>query len=370
MKFSCEKAQLISCVARAAKVAGTKNAIPALEGLLFEVSDKIHITGYDLKTGIKTALTADITQEGSIILNARLFGEIIRKLPDDVVTITADDKNMATIRCGMSEFNIMGTPAEDFPELPVVDTDDAIYIPQNILKSMISQTIFAISDDESRPIHTGTLFEIRAGTLLLVSVDGYRLALRKESLDKSNMDICKFVVPGNALAEVEKIASDTEDLVKITLGSKHVMFNIDDTMIVSRRLEGEFINYEQVIPADSKIILTADRKELIDAVERVSLIINDKVKSPIHCVFEDGLVQLSAMTNLGKASDRCMLKGDCPESMEIGFNNKYILDALKTAPADEISIHLNTSISPCVIKPADGGDNFTYLVLPVRLKAE
>lgn len=367
MKFSCEKALLVSAVTATSKVASSKSAIPALEGLLFEALDNIKITGYDLKTGIKTELPADITEPGDIVLNARLFGEIIRKLPDDIVTIETDDKNIATIRCGMSEFNIMGTPAGDYPELPSVDTENSIYVPQNILKAMIAETIFAVSDNESRPIHTGTLFEINGDTLTLVSVDGYRLALRREKLEKADLDICSVVIPGTALAEVEKIASDTEELVKITLGSKHILFTLDSTVVISRRLEGEFINYKQIIPEKSRISLTADRKNLIAAVERVSLIISDKVKSPVHCVFGDERVKLSAVTALGKASDECPLAGD-GENMEIGFNNKYLLDALKTAPADEIQINLETGITPCVIRPAGDKDNFTYLVLPVRLK--
>jgi len=251
-----------------------------------------------------------------------------------------------------------------------VDEQNTIYIPQNVLGRMISETIFAVSDNESRPVHTGSLFELENSTLTIVSVDGYRLALRREKLERADMADCTFIVPGSALSEVEKIASDSDDVVKISLGSKHILFSIGNTIVISRRLEGDFLNYRQAIPQTNKIQLTVDKKMFMGAVERVSLIISEKLKSPVRCVFGDGLVRLSTATALGKASDECKIAGD-GNDLEIGFNNKYLLDALKAAPADMVRISLGTSVSPCVICPMDDSeaDNFTYLVLPVRLKA-
>lgn len=262
-----------------------------------------------------------------MVINARLFGEIIRKLPDDVVSISVDEKYMTHIACGMSEFDIMGIPAADYPELPSVDYQNSIYVPEATLKAMISQTLFAVSTNEARPIHTGSLFELENGQLTIVSVDGYRLALRREAIEKSEIENCSFVVPGTALSEVEKIASDGEELVKITLGSKHIMFTIGGTILISRRLEGEFLNYKNSIPKTSKYSIVAEKKDLIDAVDRVSLIISDKLKSPVRCVFEDGCLKVYTQTALGRASDECAVTGD-GEGLEIGFNNKYILDAL------------------------------------------
>jgi len=370
MKFSCEKAQLLSAITVTSKVASSKSAVPALEGLLLEAEGTLlKISGYDLKTGIKTEVPAEVTVTGAIVLNARLLGEIIRRLPDDVVLFVVNEDNMATIVCGPSEFHILGTPASDYPELPSVDAQNAIYIPQATLKRMIAGTLFAVSDNESRPVHTGSLFELEANVLTIVSVDGYRLALRRERLEeKAHMSDCSFVVPGNALNEVEKIASDSEELIQLTLGSKHILFAIGDTVVISRRLEGEFLNYRQAIPQGNKLQLTVDKRALIDAVERVSLIISEKLKSPVRCVFSDGKVRLFTTTALGKATDECLIVGDGNE-LEIGFNNKYLLDALKAAPADRVTISLGTSVSPCVLWPEDEGESFTYLVLPVRLKA-
>jgi len=368
MKFSCEKAQLLSAISITSKVASAKSAIPALEGLLLEAATTLRISGYDLKTGIKTEIPAEVTQVGSIVLNARLLGEIIRKLPDDSILFSVEENNMTTITCGFSTFNIMGTPATDYPELPSVDSQSAIYIPQKTLKSMISETIFAVSDNESRPVHTGSLFELEQGIITVISVDGYRLALRREKLDRAEMEDGSFVVPGNALGEVEKIVSDSEDLVKVALGEKHILFSIDETVVISRRLEGEFLNYRQAIPQNNKFHITVDKRALMASVERVSLIISEKLKSPVRCLFTEGQIKLSTATALGKASDECHISGDGGD-LEIGFNDKYILDALKAAPADTVKISLNTSVSPCVISSTEEDGNFTYMVLPVRLKA-
>ena len=368
MKFSCEKSQLLSAISITSKVASAKSAVPALEGLLLEAGELLKLSGYDLKTGIKTEVPAEVTTKGAIVLNARLLGDIIRKLPDDIVTISIAEGNMATITCGPSKFNIPGTPASDYPELPSVDGQSAIHIPQNTLKRMIGETIFAVSDNESQPIHTGSLFELEGKTLTIVSVDGFRLALRREQLEKAEMENCSFVVPGSALGEVEKIASDSDETVKLVLGSKHILFMIGSTIVISRRIEGNFLNYKQVIPQGNKIQVTVEKRSFIDAVERVSLIINEKLKSPVRCVFADGEVNLFTATALGKATDTCKIAGD-GKNLEIGFNNKYLIDALKAAPADTVAVSLGTNVSPCVITPTDGADKFTYLVLPVRLKA-
>lgn len=370
MKFSCEKSLLQSAISIASRTAAVKSAIPSLEGLLIEaINEKIHITGYDLKTGIRTAVPADITETGNIVINSRLFGEIIRKLPDDVVNIDIDENLMIRITCGMSEFNIVGISAEDYPDLPSVDYNNSVFLPEKTMKDMISQTIFAVSDNEARPIHTGALFEIEENSLTMVAIDGYRLALRKEVISKDETNIKKFVVPGTALNEVEKILSDSEELVKITVGSKHIMFIIGTTMLITRRLEGEFLNYRNTIPKSNKYIISAVKRDVITAVDRVSLIISDRVKSPVRFTFSLNKLKVRTATPLGKANDECDVQGD-GEELEIGFNNKYMLEALRAAPSDKIKMELSSGISPCIITPEDGSDKFLYMILPVRLKNE
>ena len=368
MKFSCEKTQLLAAIVVSGKVASSKSTVAALEGLLLDAGEMLSITGYDLKTGIQTKVPAQVDVPGKIVLNARLFGEIIRKLPEDVVSVEVDDNYMANITCGQSKFHVMGIAAEDYPALPLVDEENSFYMPQKTLKQMIAQTIFAISDNESRPIHTGSLFEVEENTLTIVSVDGYRLALRRETLEQITLTEKSFVVPGTALNEVEKIATDSDDELKISIDSKHILFTIGDIIVVSRRLEGEFLNYKQAIPQTNKIALTVDKRLFINAVDRVSLMISEKLKSPVRCLFLDGKVELHTNTALGKANDMFNVKGD-GENLEIGFNHRFLLEALKATPTDEITISLGTSVSPCVIHAVDGSDAFTYLVLPVRLQA-
>jgi DNA polymerase-3 subunit beta len=369
MKFTVEKNLLQSAIVTASRASAVKSAVPALEGLLIEASGgNIRISGYDLKTGIITTVPADVVTEGSIVLSARLFGDIIRKLPDNIVSFTADENLMAKIECGMSEFQILGTSSADYPDLPTVDYPKSLALTEKNLKSMIAQTNFAVSDNESRPIHTGALFEAENGMLTMVAIDGFRLALRREQLSKSDASPLSFVVPGTALSEVEKILTDSENLVSVMLGSKHIMFVISGTVLISRRLEGEFYNYKITIQHVEKYRIIADRRTVVDAVERVSLIISDKLKSPVRCTFDDGVLKLLSSTALGRASDECQVKGD-GEGLEIGFNNKYLLEALKAAPADTIQFNISSGISQCTIVPADGSNNFLYMILPVRLKA-
>lgn len=368
MKFSCEKALLQAAISTTSRAVSPKSSIPALEGILLEAGSDLRLTGYNLETGIRTIVPADIREEGTLVLGARLFGEIVRKLPDDIVTFQVENY-MVNIKCGMSEFNILGTDPEEFPELPTVEYQNSLILPQSRLKAMISQTLFAVSDNESRPIHTGSLFEVDSEGLTIVSVDGYRLALRHESIDKKEgAETFSFVVPGAALSEVEKICSDVDEPASVTQGARHVMFKVGDTMLVSRRLEGEFLAYRQAIPRNNTIHVEGDTRALLSSIDRVSLIISDKLKSPLRCVFGSNLLKISTKTAIGDAYDECPLSGN-GGGLEIGFNNKYLMDALKAAPADKVRLELTTGVSPCVILPTEGEENFLYMVLPVRLKA-
>ena len=369
MKFSCEKYILQQAISTAARCAASKSPIPALEGLLVEAGQEVRVTGYDLKKGIYTKFSADVAEAGSIVLNARLFGEIVRNLPDGIVTVAVENGFQTTITCEASAFSIMGTDSGEYPELPSVERQSGISIPQNVLSKMIHQTIFAVSDNESRPVYTGSLFEVKDNNLIVVAVDGYRLAMRKESVEAADVEECSFIVPGSALNDVEKLCAEKDEKVSITVGAKHISFVIDDTVLITRRLEGEFLNYSKSVPNEFGIIVEADREDLMRSVSRVSLIIDEKTKNPIRLSVTSGRLLLHCVTGIGSGGDECVIKNIAGDSIVIGFNNRYLLDALKAAPTDNVRIGFNSPSAPCVVLPADGSDNFAYMILPVRIRS-
>lgn len=368
MKISCEKYLLQSACGIASRAVAGKSPIPALEGLLLQAREQLTVTGYDLKKGIYTQMEADVKEQGSVVVGARLFGEMIRRLPDGIVTISKDINNNVNVKCGKSEFNFMGISAEDYPEMPVVDGVNNIALPQKILGSMINQTIFAVADNDMRPIYTGALFDIEGEELTLVAVDGYRMAKRCEKLELAKMENCSFVVPGSALSDIERICGDSEELVKISVGAKHISFSIGETVVVSRRLEGEFLNYKKSIPDSFKYTVKVDRGEFMSAIDRVALIVSERNTSPVRMSFNDGSIDCLCVTPIGRAEDICACEGS-GEGLQIGFNDRYLKDALKAAAKEELHVCLNSASSPCIITAADGSDNFTYMILPVRLHA-
>lgn len=368
MRFSCEKALLQNAVSITGRAVAQKSSIPALEGLLLRAGNELTVSGYNMSTGIRTKISAAVAEEGDIVLNARLFGDIIRRMPDDTVTISADERLTVHLSCGDADFDISGLSAADYPDLPEVEDEYSISLPRKTLRSMIEETSFAVSTNESRPVHTGALFEINEKGLTMVAVDGFRLAVRREPLESISGGAFSFVAPGAALNEVKSICGDVEETASLTLGKRHILFEAGDTELICRRLEGEFLDYKNAIPRTNPISVTADTKSLIESIDRVSVVISDKLKSPVRCVFEHDKVLLSAKTGNGEAKDVCRLSGD-GGGLEIGFNNRYLMEALRYAPADTVKIELNTGVSPAIIVPSDGKDHFLYMVLPVRLKS-
>ncbi len=368
MKFSCEKVLLQSAITVASRAVAQKSSIPALEGLLIHADRELTVSGYNMQTGIRTRVSAEVSAGGDIVLNARLFGDIIRRMPDDVVTFTADDKQMVHLSCGDADFDILGLSAADYPDLPEVEDEYAVSIQQKTLRAMIEEVAFAVSTNESRPVHTGALFEITDKGLTMVAVDGFRLAVRREPLEKIEGGAFSFVAPGAALNEVKGICGDVEDLASVTLGKRHILFEVGSTELICRRLEGEFLDYKNAIPRKNPISIIADTKSLIQSIDRVSVVISEKLKSPVRCMFENDKVFLSAKTGNGEAKDVCRVAGD-GGGLEIGFNNRYLMEALRYAPADMVRIELNTGVSPAIIVPTDGEEKFLYMVLPVRLKS-
>ncbi len=367
MKFTCEKYLLQSAVNISSRATASKSPIEELEGLLLEAGECLRVTGYDLKKGIYSKAEADVTEPGSVVLNAKLFGEMVRRLPDGLVTVTSDEKNTTSVKCGKTEFVFMGMDSEKYPELPSVEGLQSYTISQAVLKKMINQSIFAVSDNDSRPVYTGSMFEIKDGILTLVSVDGFRLALRREKIEGEGNN--EFIVPGTALSDIEKICSnDEEEMITVSVGGSHISFTMGNNVVVTRRLEGDFLNYRKAVPENFKYEVGVNRSELQRAVDRVSLIVDDKTRNPVRMTFGDGIIDCLCNTPIGKAEDVCICEGN-GEELEIGFNDRYLMDALKAAPADELKICLNTASSPCVIIPADENDSFKFMILPIKLRA-
>lgn len=363
MRFSVNKKELSDVLNNLLRAISNKSSIPALEGILIKSqNNQIELTAYDLEIGMKTFVSANIIEEGKIVLTAKLFSEIIRKAPADKINISVDEKSIAFIESGNANFTIVGIKADEFPELPNVGSEESLIIPSEILKSMIKQTIFAVAENDSKPINQGSLFNISNGVLDVVSVDGYRLATRRENI-KSDMNNY-FVVPGKALSEVLKISSEQD--IEIIPGRRHIMFKMGSYILVSSVLEGEFIDYKNTIPSQFNTIVTIKTKDLIESTERVSLLITDRLKSPVRCSFTEDKISLSCTTALGKASDDFICNIEGP-AIEMGFNNKYLLDALKYSECDEVLLKITGAINPMVICPVLG-DSFTFLVLPVRLR--
>ena len=367
MKFTCEKNQLVSAISVASRTVAQKSAISGLEGILIRAGVKVMLTGYNLETGITVSVDADIQETGACVMPARLFFDIVRKLPDDTVSIQVDDSFKVSIKGGISSFTITALSADDYPELPDVDSEKGIRVPQNELKAMISGTIFAVSENQARPIHTGVLFEVDNDSITSVAVDGYRLALRRYLPEESLERTLKFVAPAAALKEVEKILGDTDDPATFYPGSKHILFTIGDATLVCRILEGEFLDWRRVLPQNNPVKLVGNVSRLTDSIERVGLVISEKLKSPVRCKFGDNAAELRTISTIGEAYDVCPIAGD-DKDLEIGFNCKYLLDALRAVPDSECTLEMINGLSPIVLNPTEG-NRYSYMVLPVRLKA-
>lgn len=367
MKFTCERGALVQAFSKAVRFAVPKSSVQSLEGILIEAGSQIRVTGYDGKKAVRTVFAANVFESGSIVLNAKLIGEIIRKLPEEKVELQTDDRLSTVLRCGASFFRLQGLPAEDYPDLPPLEQENMLSVSESVLKNMISQTKFAISTSEARPIHTGELFEVENGTLTVVAVDGYRLALRREKVISSSAQNMKFVVPGAALTELEHMAEEKDEEVTIVVGTSHILFRVGDTELLSGRLEGEFLNYKSTVPKSARFSVETDRQLLISAVERVSLLISETFRTPVHMTMNENVIHLEVSSSLGQAQDDCFASGD-GEGLEIGFNHQYLLDALRAAPTAEIRMQLSSAVSPCVIVPAGEDQSFLCMILPVRIQ--
>lgn len=368
MKFQCDTNLLSIACQNVQRAVSTKTSIPALEGIHIKaLGNELILTGYDLEIGINTSINANVEEAGSIIVNARVLCEILRRIPYNQIKFEADERNLAVIRSGDIKYEIMGMSADEYPELPSVKGGFPVVIGQKMLRDMVHQTIFAVATTDSKVVYTGIKFELTQDEIRLIAVDGFRMAIRKEKIDYQGEDMT-FIVPAKTLAEVIKLANSEDDdaYVSLGVGRRQILFETENYSIISRLLEGEFLNYKAAIPVTAATTVKVDTRSLIESVERTSLIITDKTKSLVCCTFEEGCAKINSVTSLGTANDKVPAEVE-GNKVEIGFNNRYLLDALKACNTDMVKIELNGAVSPVLVLPPEG-DDFIFLVLPVRLK--
>ena len=367
MRFTCEKSMLVTGLSITGRTVAQKSALSSIEGILCRADDGLNLTGYNMETAITYRIEAEVTDAGACILPAKLFGDIIRRLPEGPVTVVVDESYKVSIRAGYASFTISAENAEDYPELPDVGVGRSVCIPQSALKELISGTIFAVSENQGRPIHTGVKFEVEEDTVSAIAVDGFRLARRTYHTESPTGRKLSFVVPAQGLKEVEKILQDSDEEVAFTLGVKHILFKMGDATLTCRLLEGDFLDWKRVVPTNCPIRLVANVGDLASSIERVGLIVSEKYKSPVRCVFSDNVLLLRTNTTIGAAEDRCSIAGN-GKDLEIGFNVRYLSDALRAIPSEEVVLELTNGLSPIVLTPVDDKKDYSYMVLPVRIK--
>ena len=311
-------------------------------------------------------IDADVRNEGKIVLNAKNFCDILRMVPDDSISIDTDERNIAKIKSGEAEYSIIATNAEDYPELPSLSKFSPVVVELGLLKDMIKKTIFSVSTGERNPVHNGVKFEITNNKIVLVAVDGARLAVRREEInyDEEQNGSLNFVVPAKTLGEIQKNTSDDDTPIEIKVGDRHIIFSIGEYKIISRLLEGNFLNYKSAIPMSSETKIIVETKKLIESIERTSLIITDK-SSPLRLVVENNIIKFSSVTALGTASDKIAAEIE-GKNIEIGFNNRFVLDCLKVCDVENIKIEMISANQPITFSPLEG-DHFFFLILPVRI---
>ena len=369
MKFTCNKDDLVNNVSIVQRAVSSNSTVQILNGILIESdnNNKIKLTGYDLQTGIEADMDADVFERGSVVLDSKFFGDIIRKLPESEVEITVNENFQTLISCGKAEFKISGLDPETFPKIPEVETSsDKIVMPQKILKSMINHTIFAVSKDNSRPVLTGSNIVSDGSVLSVVSIDGFRMAINREDMG-SDFPKINYIVPGKALTEMSKILSDDEDAeINIYTSMQNLLFDIGNVRMISRLIEGQFINFDSIISKNPKTVITINRKQFLDAVDRASLIImTDDRKCPVRFLSNNpSELTVQATSTRGNLQENIdiSLEGDL---IDVDFNSRYVIDVLKNIEDEIIKVEVNGGQGPCIIKPVEG-DKYTYLILPIR----
>ncbi len=370
MKILCYKDTILKAINSVVKAVATKTTMPILEGILIQTNDEeIKLTTYDLEIGIEYIMKCEVQEQGSVVVNAIMFSEIIRKLPDSEISINVNNNNLLVIECEGSLYKLTTMNPEEFPELPKIEVENSIELEQGLLKNMIRKTIFAVSSEENRPIFTGCLFEVENNKLNLVAVDGFRLALRATYLQNKSNNF-SAVIPGKTLNEVNKILLDNFENVKIGISKNQALFEMDNCKVVTRILDGEFLNYRSVIPNNWETRIKVNKNNLQNSFERISLIaastVEKEKKYPVKVSVDIGKITISCTNQTGDAKEELFVSSE-GKNIEAGFNPRYFLDSLKAIDEEEIFVEFGSNISPCLVKSVENND-YIYMILPIRLK--
>lgn len=364
MKIICSKENLLEGINIVQKAVSTKTTLPILEGILLEAGEEFKLTGNDLELGIECLVEADIKKPGSVVINSRMLGEIIRRLPDAEVMIEVKENNSVVIDCEDSFFEIKGIAASGFPALPVIEKEDGFAISQKIIRDMIKQTIFAVSADENRPILTGSLIECRGGNITFVSIDGFRLALRRSIISNDSYEK-NVVIPGKTLNEISKIMQSADEVMNIYSTNNQILFDLGRCKVVSRLLEGEYLNYRGILPQDHETKIKVSTKELLASFERASLIISSEERRyPVRINIDDEKMIITSNSEVGNVREELKIEME-GNNIDIAFNPRYFIEALRAIEEEKVYIFFTSSIGPCTIKPIEN-ESFAYLVLPIR----
>ena len=370
MKVICEKEKILKGITSVINGVASKTTMPILEGILIQTNDnELKLTSYDLEIGIEYTVEAKIIEQGNTVVNATMFSEIIRKLPSKEIKISVNENKLLEIECEGSLYKLATMNPDEFPELPKINVDNSIEIEQTILKNMIRKTIFAVSTEENRPIFTGCLFEVNDNKLNVVAVDGYRLAIKSNVINEKANSFSS-VIPGKTLNEVNKIISDSFDTIKIGISRNQALFEMENCKLVTRLLDGEFLKYSNAIPSAWETRIKVNKGNIQDCFERISLIsassIEKEKKYPVKVNIELGKVTISCANQTGDAKEEIYVETEGKE-LEIGFNPRFFLDALKAIDDEEVYLEFGTNRSPCIIKPIEEG-NYIYMILPIKMK--
>lgn len=367
MKIICKKENLIEGITIVQRAVSTRTNYSILEGILLECTDKFKLTGNNLEIGIEYIVDADILSKGSIIINAKIFGEIIRKLPDSDILLKLENDSTLIIECEKSYFKLNGILPNGYPKIPNVEENNKFEITQKTLKEMIRQTIFAVGIDENKPILMGSLIECNKHEISMVAIDGFRIALRKNS-DKDIKINFSVIVPGKTLNELAKILQSTDEEIQVYLSDSQILFKFNNFKLTSRLLSGEYINYKDILPKDFEISLRIDKKNLLASLERAVLLATDDKKCPVIFEISKDKVIISSKTSAGTIRDEVSIEGN-NSNIEIGFNPKYFIEALKAIDDEKIKISFTSEIGPCIITPVEK-DSFKYMILPIKIRED